>query len=139
VQEVLANRRILVLEDEVLIALDLSFAIEDAGGMVAGPVDTAEGALRLINEKVVQGAILDVNLVDGDSTLVVERLIELDKPFIIQTGLGLPAALAARFPDLTVHFKPSDSGLIVRQLLAMIEAQSQPNAIDCNPPGALST
>lgn len=129
-QKVLANRQILVVEDEVLIALDLAFAIEDAGCLVAGPAATAKDALRLIADTAVQGAILDINLVDGDSTLVIERLIELDKPFIIQTGLGLPAELAARFPALTVHFKPFDSGVIVQQLLEMIEAQSQSTAID---------
>lgn len=117
------NNRILVAEDEIFIALDLSFAIEDACGQVVGPVSSVKDALLLIDEKSVEGAILDVNLVDGDIAPVLARLIANGTPLIIQTGLGLPPALAARFPNLTVHTKPSNSTVIVEQLMAMIAAR----------------
>ena len=56
---------ILVAEDEPFIALDVALAIEDAGGMVAGPAASVKEALALIESLPVVGAILDVNLADA--------------------------------------------------------------------------
>ncbi len=111
---------ILIADDQPMIALDLAFAIEDAGGLVAGPAASVKEALILLNARPVAGAILDVNLVDGDITPVAEHLIGLGIPIILQTGVGLPSGLAARFPDLVVHIKPCISAILVRQLEAMI-------------------
>ena len=74
----------------------------------------------MLNARPVAGAILDVNLVDGDITPVAEHLIGLGVPIILQTGVGLPGGLATRFPDLVVHIKPCISAILVRQLEAMI-------------------
>ena len=111
---------ILIADDQPMIALDLAFAIEDAGGLVAGPAASVKEALILLNARPVAGAILDVNLVDGDITPVAEHLIGLGVPIILQTGVGLPSGLATRFPDLVVHIKPCISAILVRQLEAMI-------------------
>lgn len=111
---------ILIADDQPMIALDLAFAVEDAGGLVAGPAASVKESLILLNARPVAGAILDVNLVDGDITPVAEHLIGLGVPIILQTGVGLPSDLATRFPDLVVHIKPCISAILVRQLQAMI-------------------
>lgn len=111
---------ILIADDQSMIALDLAFAVEDAGGLVAGPAASVKESLILLNARPVAGAILDVNLVDGDITPVAEHLIGLGVPIILQTGVGLPSDLATRFPDLVVHIKPCISAILVRQLQAMI-------------------
>lgn len=110
----------LVAEDEPIIGLDLGFAIEDAGGKVIGPASTVEHALTLLGLHLVAGAILDVNLIDGDISPVVEWLIERRVPLILQSGVGLPAKLAARFPDLTVQIKPIPAVRLVEELAALI-------------------
>ena len=51
---------------------------------------------------------------------VVELLASRRIPMIIQTGVGLPPALAARFPSLIVHDKPFRASALVAQLAAMI-------------------
>ena len=122
----LANALILVADDQPFIALDLAFAVEDAGGMVLGPTASVKEALALIAANPVVGAILDVNLVDGDISPVVEHLIGLGVPIILQTGVGLPSGLAAHRPDLVVHIKPCVSATLVLQLEAMI-ADKQAN------------
>jgi len=76
----------------------------------------------------IAGAILDVNLVDGDISPVAEQLIEAGIPIIVQTGIGLPPRLAARFPDLPVHIKPCVAAKLVAQLEAMIAATGEPHA-----------
>ena len=61
----LRGARILVVEDEAFIALDLVMAIEDAGAIAVGPAATVAEALELISFDPPDGAILDVNLPDG--------------------------------------------------------------------------
>ena len=121
---------ILVAEDEPFIALDVALAIEDAGGKVAGPAASVKEALALIEALPIVAAILDVNLVDGDISPVAERLIAAGIPIILQTGIGLPAKLASRWPDLPVNIKPCVAADLVIQLQALIisrrTAQSKP-------------
>ena len=104
---------ILVTEDEPLIALDLVLAIEEADGTVVGPTSTVREALALIEQQPIAAAILDVNLIDGDISPVVERLMEHNVPIILQSGVGAPP-LSARFPDLLVRIKPN----LARELVA---------------------
>ena len=114
---------ILIVEDNPIIALDMAFAVEDAGGTVVGPAASIKEALALIRKCPIAGAILDVNLVDGDITPVAERLIADAVPLIFQTGVGLPADLAARFPDLVVRIKPCIASEMIEHLAAMIETR----------------
>ena len=111
---------VLVAEDEAVIALDVAMAISDAGGKVAGPAASVKQALALISTRSIDAAILDVNLSDGDITPVAEILLAAGIPTIIQTGVGLPAELIARFPDLAVQMKPCESECLVAQLAMLI-------------------
>ena len=111
---------VLVVEDETFIALDLAFAIEDAGGEVVGPVSSVKAALALLEKRPVAAAILDVNLTDQDISPVVDILSGLGVPIIVQTGVGLPPGLLARFPNLVVWIKPYLAELLVSQLATLI-------------------
>lgn len=111
---------ILVAEDEPWIALDVAMAIQDAGGEVVGPVASVREALVLLATRPVDAAILDVNLIDRDVTPVVEHLLSLGVPLILQTGVGLPALLKARFPALVVHTKPCVAAELVTQLVHLM-------------------
>lgn len=113
---------VLVAEDQPLIALDVALAIEDADGVVAGPAASVRECLALIASQPIVAAILDVNLTDGDISPVAEALILAGVPIIVQTGIGLPAGLAARFPDLVVQIKPCIAATLVVQLEALIAA-----------------
>jgi len=120
----LNNALVLIAEDESFIALDLALAIEDVGGTVVGPAATVEEALALINGQTVAGAILDVNLGAQEISPVAEILLDLKIPVILQTGVGVPPALAARFPDLIVHTKPCIAAKLVAQLETLITSGS---------------
>ncbi|WP_426029274.1 hypothetical protein [Brevundimonas sp. TWP2-3-4b2] len=107
---------VLVAEDQTFIALDLALAVEDAGGKVVGPAASCAEALSLLENGTVAAAILDFNLVDGESSPLVEALVSLDVPFIIHTAVDLPPSLAARFPNLVVRIKPCPAASLVAQL-----------------------
>ncbi len=116
----LNNALILVAEDEPFIALEVALAIKDAGGMVLGPVASVKKAIALIEANAPVAAILDVNLTDGDISPVAELLLSLGIPMVLQSGVGLPTALAARFPDLPVHIKPCVPTELIAQLAELI-------------------
>lgn len=111
---------VLVAEDQALIALELAFAIEDAGGEVAGPVASVKAALALIKVRPVSAAIVDFNLVDGDVVPVLAALSDARIPVIMQSGVGPPPHLMVRFPELIVFIKPSDTGELIHELCRLI-------------------
>lgn len=114
---------VLVAEDQPFIALDLSLAIEDAGGKVVGPAVSCEEALTLLSTNRVSAAILDVNLIDGDSSAVMEVLVDRGIPFIVHTAVDLPPSLATRFSDLVVRIKPCPAASLVAQLETLLAGQ----------------
>ncbi len=111
---------ILIVEDEPFIALGLALAIQHADGEVVGPAASVKAALMLLETHGVVGAILDVNLTDGVISPVVDYLMQRQIPLIIQTGVGIPPDLAARFPDLIVRIKPTISDQLVEELAELI-------------------
>lgn len=111
---------VLVAEDEPFIALDLALAVEDAGGTVIGPTASVIEALDFLATGTVGAAILDVNLVDGDCSALVEMLSGVDLPFILHTAVDLPPALAARFPGMVVQMKPCPAQSLVARLERVI-------------------
>ena len=81
----LAGRAILVVEDQPLIALDITQALEAAGAAVT-TTNTLKHALILVEHDGLCGAILDHALGDGDSSLLCRRLTERGIPFLIYSG-----------------------------------------------------
>ena len=116
---------ILIAEDETIIALDLVLAVQDADGEVVGPAATVKEALALLKTRPVRGAILDVNLADRDITPVAVYLLNRDIPIIVQSGLGIPTELTARFPDLVARMKPNRADQLVTELASMITKQGK--------------
>lgn len=103
----LSGKNILVVEDEPFIAFDITDAVEDAGGAAVGPAMSVAGALQLLATEHVDGAILDVNLLDGDVGPVIARLRAEGVPFLIHTGAGLTDELRRAYPDIRVFYKPT--------------------------------
>jgi DNA-binding response OmpR family regulator len=101
-----ARHRILVVEDEMLIAMVIEDAVHDSGGQVVGPAATLEKALKLVEEEEFDAAILDVTIRGGKVYPVAERLLKRGVPFVFASGYGdwaLPAELRDK-PRLTKPF-----------------------------------
>jgi DNA-binding response OmpR family regulator len=83
----LAGFRILVVEDEYLIAMELKRWLQEAGVEVLGPVPSVERALDLIEDERLDAAVLDINLGDGDTSFpIADRLEVLKVPYLFATG-----------------------------------------------------
>lgn len=60
--QLLKGQRILVVEDNFVMALDLSQMVEELGGAVVGPVGRLDEGMALAQSNDIDGAILDVDL-----------------------------------------------------------------------------
>ena len=86
-QAVPAVRRILLVEDEILICLLIETILIDAG-YVLEIANSIEEALAAIDRGTFAGAILDLNLKGKKVFPVADRLVALGTPFLFATGGG---------------------------------------------------
>src|SRR3954469_16941269 len=103
---------ILIAEDNLYLALDLSNAVEDMDGRVIGPASTVLEALSLLASQTVAAAIVDCQLGDRDVGPLAERLAERGVPFIIHTSTPVPRAIGDRHPQVPVLMKPLQSSAV---------------------------
>ncbi|MEH3121352.1 MAG: response regulator [Sphingomonas phyllosphaerae] len=108
--------RILVVEDEYLLADDLRTGLDDAGALVLGPVATVDDALTLVGaEPRIDGAVLDVNLGGEPAYAVADLLIERHVPLVFTTGYD-GTSLPSRFADIARCEKPTTIKLITQAI-----------------------
>jgi DNA-binding response OmpR family regulator len=81
-----AARRILVVEDEMFIAVLIEEVLQKLGFVVVGPVGRLDAALRLASREALDGAILDVTIRGGLVFPVAETLLARGMPFVLATG-----------------------------------------------------
>lgn len=83
----LEGRRVLIVEDEYLIAMEVKRWLQRAGAEVVGPVPTVQRALDLIEDDGLDAAVLDLNL-GGSMTArpIADRLSTLGVPHLFATG-----------------------------------------------------
>jgi len=94
----LAGTKILLVEDEFIITLEMELALLNLGCVVLGPAASAAQALALLDRERPDVAMLDVRLLDGLVTPVAERLGALGVPFVLVTAYDtaqLPPPLRA--------------------------------------------
>ncbi|HUE47162.1 MAG TPA: response regulator [Aestuariivirgaceae bacterium] len=115
----MAGQRLLVVEDELLVALDIESILSEAGMAVVGPASSAGEALKLIADTPLDAALLDANLSGEPIDAVAQALSERGIPFAYVTGYGresLPAAHPA--PIVTKPFDAEQLLAAARRLLA---------------------
>ncbi|MFD1340863.1 response regulator [Litorisediminicola beolgyonensis] len=117
--ECLRGRRVLVLEDEAMIALDLRLTLEDHGAVVIGPADSLEDGLRLVQENRIDAAILDADLGEVDSLPLAQHLRANGVPFVFHTGCNRPE-FSSEFAGAPVHLKPALPDSLAADLAALL-------------------
>jgi PAS domain S-box-containing protein len=103
--DALTGKRVLVVEDEPLIALEHAASLEDLGITPVGPAGTVEEALRLVNSLPLDAALLDGNLSGHPVDEVAAALTRRRVPFVFVTGYGR-ASLPQAFQNAPVIAKP---------------------------------
>jgi DNA-binding response OmpR family regulator len=101
----LSGCRVLVVEDEVLIAMLLEAALEDAGCVVVGPYSNVTDAAAAAARETLRAALLDVNLGGEKVFPVAELLQDRGVPFLLLSGYG-DRATPPEHADWPTHGKP---------------------------------
>jgi CheY-like chemotaxis protein len=105
-----AGKRVLVVEDEMIVAMLIEDILAELGAEVVGPATRNARALELLAEGPVDAAILDVNLGSETTLLTARELRARGIPFAFATGYGA-AGVPAEFegqPFLPKPFREAD-------------------------------
>lgn len=120
--EVPNRQRLLIAEDEIMVAIDMERTLEAAGYTVVGVASTPAAALAILKNDTVDLALLDVNL-GGESVFpLAERLRGLGIPFLFLSGYARDHVLRDEFRENTCLEKPcSDRELLsaIRKLITI--------------------
>ncbi len=112
----LTGRRVLLVEDDYFIAVDLKTGFEEGGAEVLGPVPSVKEALALIASTAqIDAAVLDINLQDELVYPVADALHARGVPFLFATGYD-PAAVPPPHGGVTLCQKPIDPQIVARTL-----------------------
>jgi hypothetical protein len=114
----LGSKTVLIVDEGGYAALDLSEAIEESDGYVAGPVATLSETLTILDSTCVCGAVVDCEL--ADALDVVMLLTERDVPIVVQISASLPHGLGDLSERASVLVRPVDPRTILETLLMEI-------------------
>ena len=119
----LSGLRILLVEDEFLVAALIQDHLEAAGAAVIGPIGSRAEAERVAKSEEFDVAVLDWNLHGEQSDPIARVLIGRDIPCVIATGYG---AVQQEFGKLPLIAKPYEPDLLVQMLSEAAVRQSGP-------------
>ena len=111
VPQILVGNRLLLVEDEALVAMALKDMLTELGFEVVGAFNKVTEALAVVTNQDVNAAVLDVNLGGELIYPVADSLVAKGVPFVFITGYGAEA-IDGRFASYRVLQKP-----IQRQML----------------------
>lgn len=118
----LHNCRVLVVEDDYMLADDLVTELGDFGAVVIGPAGTVEDAIALITaEPHIDGVVLDVNLRGEMAFPVADLLAERNVPFVFTTGYDA-GVFPTRFAHAPRCYKPISMAHVTEAIGRLIRA-----------------
>jgi DNA-binding response OmpR family regulator len=118
----LAGTRILIVEDELFIALDIEATLADAGAQILGPCAELADALKAAVSENISLATLDLRLGRESTEPVASALARRGIPFIFYSGQSLPANMRRRWPDAIIITKPARPRTLVDEVVSTLRA-----------------
>ncbi len=124
-----AGLRLLVVEDESLIALDLIDRLEKFGCQSVRAVSTEEGCLKALEEGVFDCALLDANLHGRPVDSIAAALTRRGVPFVFVTGYGR-AGLPTAFAQAPVLSKPVTDDQLIEAIKEVTAERTRTTRLD---------
>jgi DNA-binding response OmpR family regulator len=109
----LQGTRILVAEDDAILAFDMGITLQRAGAQILGPALTLAHALSLAQTAVMSAAVLDVSLRDEEVFPAARELRGRGVGIVFYTGYGAVEQLRRDWPDAQVLTKPTPSRVLI--------------------------
>jgi DNA-binding response OmpR family regulator len=112
----LSGRRVLLVEDELLIAMLLEGALQDQGCTIVGPFSRLADAIGAAQTESLDCALMDINLA-GERIFPVAEILRLRSvPFLLLSGYGDSA-----LPDDRQHWPVLSKPFEIRQVMTLLE------------------
>lgn len=116
----LNGAHVLVVEDDVALALDLVASLSDANAEVLGPLTDLDEAERLIDTAPCDAVILDLRVGNRNATSFAHLLLRKRIPFLIYTGYPDNAYLKLDWPGCGILWKPAEVSSVIGILAGLI-------------------
>jgi PAS domain S-box-containing protein len=120
-------RRVLLVEDEALVAMMIQECLTEYGHSVVGPIGRAAEALAAAKQGEFDAAILDINLSDGMAYPVAEILSQRGVPFAFVTGYEADT-VDERFSNVPILQKPIERQMLQRLFVSNAAGGANPHA-----------
>jgi CheY-like chemotaxis protein len=114
----LRGARILVAEDNPILAFDLIGLLAEAGAGTLGPAKSLSEALALVSSPLLDCGVLDVSLCDDLVFPAAEVLRDRGLGIVFYTGYGDPESLGRAWPSAHILTKPAPPQLLIRAVTA---------------------
>lgn len=115
------SKRILVLEDEAIVAMDIAASLKEAGWEVVGPAASIDDAKELAQEKSPKAALFDINLGGKNSFELAVQLREQGVDVVFLTGYA-PSALPDELAQCAIITKPVSMAHLIETLDGLVES-----------------
>ena len=113
--------RVLVIEDEQLVAMSIEDMVQDLGYMVSGTAHNVAAARRELAKRNFEAVLVDIKLRDQFCTDIADVLSEMDVPFAFITGYS--HAPEPRFETVPLFHKPFTAGQLGAVLAKLLRAR----------------
>lgn len=128
----LGGKRILLIEDEPLIAMEFEALLEACGCEIVGPAGTVAEANRLIRSETFDAAVVDANLAGATVEEIAAALTAKTVPFAFATGYGR-SALPPGYPEAPYLAKPFTSSALLGTLEALFARAEESVVVSLRP------
>lgn len=118
----LEGRRVLVVEDETLVAMEFENLLQQQGCVVLGPAPRVNRALTLLDRERPDAAVVDLNLKGELATPVAAALSAQGVPFVLVTGYGELQSREPELQDAPRVDKPVHHRELLRVLAQVLES-----------------
>jgi CheY-like chemotaxis protein len=108
----LEGKRVLIVEDDNIIAMDLAYDVGASGAKVVGTVGSVDAALAVIASTDLDGVVLDINLRGRTGFLVADTLAARRIPFVFATGYMKSCEVLTRHYNAPCLEKPFSRGAL---------------------------
>lgn len=118
--EKLNKLRVLIVEDDYLIAENVAEVLREVGIYVVGPVGKFQEACQMVQDIPLDCAVLDINIVGGTAFPLIDVLIQSNVPVLLMTGYD-QEELPAKYRSLPLIQKPLLKGDVVGAFKKLFE------------------
>lgn len=120
IADALSGKRVLIVEDEMLAAMELIDMLEAKGCEIIGPAATLTSANKLADTCDFDSAVLDITLRDGEVFPFAQRLTDEGTPFMFATAYGSSAGAHTEFSHVPVVPKPYPERRLLSHLAQLL-------------------